>query len=88
MSPSKQATFENFLPSIEFALDRPAPDLTPDTHLYEQAGMDSMGAVALVVEVQRCFRVRIADERVRELMTPRQWIDDINSLTISHREAK
>lgn len=88
MSHSKPATFEDLLPSIEFALDRPAPELTPDTHLYEHAGMDSMGAVALVVEVQRCFRVRIADERVRSLMTPRQWIDHINALGASQHEAK
>lgn len=66
---------------IEIALDREVAQFGPDTHLYEELGMDSIGAVAMVVEIQRRFRVRIDEAAIPHLLTPRALIDHIGSVS-------
>jgi acyl carrier protein len=66
-------------PLLEVALDRAVPELELDTHLYTDAGMDSMGAVALVVEIDRRFKVRLPEEEIPNLHTARQYLAAIEA---------
>jgi acyl carrier protein len=70
-------TFEELLPLLEIALDREAPEIEINTNLYTEAGMDSMGAVALVVEIERTFKVRLNEDLIPELHTPQQYLNAI-----------
>jgi len=54
---------------IEVALDRDPGDISLESRLYEQLGFDSIGMVALVVEIQRRFGVRIPELEVPNLRT-------------------
>lgn len=65
---------------VEIALDRDVDDFDMEKHLYYDYEMDSLGAVALVVEVQKRFGVRIPDERMPEVLNGNQLkaaIEDI-----------
>jgi acyl carrier protein len=64
---------------IEESMDMEITDLNPDASLYEEL-MDSIGAVAMVVGIQRRCRVRIADEDIPKLHTPNQIIYYVNDL--------
>lgn len=57
---------------VEIALDRELDEFSLDANFYEAYSMDSLGAVALVVEVQKRFDVRIPDERMPEVRTGEQ----------------
>ncbi|NCC49812.1 MAG: acyl carrier protein [Spartobacteria bacterium] len=51
-----------------FELDE--KDLTPEAHVFEDLGLDSLDTVDLVVALQQKFNVRIRDdERVRSIRT-------------------
>jgi acyl carrier protein len=63
---------------IEIAMDQEVPVLDMNVDLYETLGMDSIGAVAMVVEIQRHFRVRIKDEDVPNLRTPTLLLQYVN----------
>ncbi len=63
---------------VEIALDREVPELTPDVNLYTDIGMDSFGAVAMVVEIQRKYSVRIPDGEIANLQTPEAVIVYVN----------
>lgn len=54
---------------VEIALDREIDEFSMSVDFYETYGMDSLGAVALVVEVQKRHDVRIPDERMPEVRT-------------------
>lgn len=54
---------------VEIALDREVSDFAMDAHFYETYDMDSLGAVALVVEVQKRCDIRIPDERMPEVVS-------------------
>jgi acyl carrier protein len=54
---------------VEIALDREIDVLTPEMHLYDDLAMDSMGAVAMVVEFQRRFGFRIPDDEAANIRT-------------------
>lgn len=57
---------------VEIGLDRELDAFSMDAHLYETYGMDSLGAVALVVEVQKRYDVRIPDEMMPDILTGEQ----------------
>ena len=57
---------------VEIALDRELDEFSMDANFYEDYAMDSLGAVALVVEVQNRYDVRIPDERMPEVRTGAQ----------------
>ena len=57
---------------VEIALDRELDEFSMDANFYEDYAMDSLGAVALVVEVQKRCDVRIPDERMPEARTGAQ----------------
>lgn len=57
---------------VEYALDRELAEFSMTADFYEQYMMDSLGAVALVVEVQKRCDVRIPDERMPQVRTGAQ----------------
>lgn len=54
---------------VEIALDRELEEFSMSANFYENYDMDSLGAVALVVEVQKRYDVRIPDERMPDVRT-------------------
>ncbi|MBO9537894.1 acyl carrier protein [Herbaspirillum sp.] len=54
---------------VEIALDREIDEFSMSANFYETYGMDSLGAVALVVEIQKRYDVRIPDERMPDVST-------------------
>jgi acyl carrier protein len=48
--------------------------ITLDDDLYSQVGMDSLGSVALVVEIQRELGVVIPEEVIPKLLTARSYV--------------
>lgn len=54
---------------VEIALDRELDEFSMEANFYEDYAMDSLGAVALVVEVQKRFDVRIPDESMPSART-------------------
>jgi acyl carrier protein len=65
---------------IEMAMDQELSELHPDTDLYTDVGMDSIGAVAMIVEIQRRLNVRVKEEDVPELRTPALLIEYVQSI--------
>lgn len=57
---------------VEYALDRELAAFSMTADFYEEYMMDSLGAVALVVEVQKRCDVRIPDERMPQVRTGEQ----------------
>lgn len=57
---------------VEIALDRELDEFSMDANFYEAYSMDSLGAVALVVEVQKRFDVRIPDDTMPNVRTGEQ----------------
>ena len=66
---------------VELAMDKDIPPLESGIDLYEGLGMDSIGAVAMIVELQRRYRVRIREEDVPLLRTPNALLVYVNSQT-------
>lgn len=65
---------------LEIALDKELDEFSMDAHFYFDMEMDSLAAVALVVEVQKRYGVRIPDERMPEVLNGNQLkaaIEDI-----------
>jgi acyl carrier protein len=60
---------------IEMAMDQEVPNLQPDMDLYTDIGMDSIGAVAMIVEIQRQLNIRVPEDDVPELRTPTLLIE-------------
>lgn len=71
-------------------MDQEVAQLDDTIDFYEELGMDSIGAVAMVVEIQRRCRVRIPEEEVPRLRTPRLLLEYIGAaaeLTVGHEGA-
>ena len=65
----------------EFELD--AAKLTPDAHLVDDLGFDSLDFVDLVVVLQKAFGVKLREEpRVREVRT----LGDVHALVITKKQ--
>lgn len=54
---------------IELAVDNELPAFSMDANWYTDYDMDSLGAVQLVVEVQKVFKVRLPDSKMSEIRT-------------------
>ena len=65
---------------IEIALDQELAEISPDAHIYEELGMDSIGAVAMIVEIQRRCGVRIDEKEIPNLVTPQLLLNHINKM--------
>lgn len=55
---------------IEIALDRELDNFELNFNLYNDFGMDSMGAVVMIVEIQRRTGIKIPDTEIKNLLTP------------------
>ena len=69
---------------VEIALDRELDEFSMDANFYETYGMDSLGAVALVVEVQKRYDVRIPDDYMPNIRTG----DQLKAVVEELRKAK
>jgi acyl carrier protein len=71
-------TLDGLRAVIAVAMDRDVPPLKPELDIYQDLGMDSIGAVAMVVEIQRRYNVRIPEEEVPHLSTSKliQYVND------------
>ena len=57
-----------------------ADEVATSDHLYERVGMDSLGAVAMVVEIQRAFGLAIPEAEIPRLVT----VDLITDFILDH----
>lgn len=71
-------TLDDLKEIIEIALDEPVDNLTLDSDFYEDLGMDSIGAVAMIVEIQRRTQVRIEETVAPTLRTPAAILRYVN----------
>jgi acyl carrier protein len=65
-------TVEEIRQIVEISLDRELESFSMDANFYETYAMDSLGAVAMVVEVQRRYDVRIPDDQMPNVRTGNQ----------------
>lgn len=74
---------------LEIALDRDLDEFSMDANFYTDYQMDSLAAVALVVEVQKRYGVRIPDGRMPKVLTGTQLkanVEEIMAMTPEERE--
>ena len=65
---------------VEIAVDDEIPNFTMEGNWYEDYGMDSLGAIALVVEVTKRYNVRLPDDLMPSLRTGNDLIAAITKL--------
>jgi acyl carrier protein len=73
-------TFERVRGIVAAYLKVPPEQIQLDTRLSD-IGLDSLGALELVFEIEEAFKVRIPDERVAEFQTLRSGCEFLESLT-------
>ena len=71
---------------VEIALDRELESFSMEANFYEEYQMDSLGAVAMVVEVQKRYNVRIPEERMPNVRTGTQLKEVIVELASEVKE--
>lgn len=74
---------------LEIALDKDLDEFSMDANFYTDYQMDSLAAVALVVEVQKRYGVRIPDGRMPKIQTGEQLkanVEEILAMTPEERE--
>lgn len=71
---------------VEIALDQELDSFSMEANWYEDYGMDSLGAVALVVEVQKRYDIRIPDEAMPNIRTGYQLKTVIKELSEIQKE--
>ena len=54
---------------LEAALDDRLGDINEASHIYDELGLDSMAAVAMVIEIQRRTRLKIPEDDIPQLLT-------------------
>lgn len=65
---------------VEVAVDDAIPNFSMDANWYEHYAMDSLGAVALQMEVYRRLGVRIPEQRMPEIRTGQQLTEVVLEL--------
>ena len=82
-------TVEEIKEIVEIALDRDLDEFSMDANFYGDYQMDSLAAVALVVEVQKRYGIRIPDGRMPKIQTGEQLkanVEEILAMTPDQRE--
>lgn len=64
---------------VETALDRAVPNFSLTQNFYTELTLDSLGAIALFVEVQRHTRVSISPEEAEHIQTGEQLLSFIQN---------
>lgn len=72
-------TFEGVRALIAAYLKIPAESIGEDSKL-DELGLDSLGALELVFEIEERFKVKVPDERIPEFRTVRAVCDGIEAL--------
>lgn len=54
---------------VEIALDKELDEFEMAANFYEDYEMDSLGAVALLVETQKTFRIKVPEEEMPKILT-------------------
>lgn len=80
MAIKTQITADAIKEIVEIGVDDELPDFTMDGNWYEDYGMDSLGAIAVVVEVQKRYDVRIPDEAMHDIHTGAQLVAVIEEM--------
>lgn len=57
---------------VEVGLDRKLDDFNLEQNFYTDLGLDSMGAIALFVELQRRTGIQISEQEAPDIQTGRQ----------------
>ena len=66
----------------EFELE--AEKMTPETHIYEDLGLDSLDTVDMVVVLENAFKFKIREEdAIRDIRT----LGDIHNFVIAKKQA-
>ena len=82
-------TVEEIREILEIALDRDLDKFSMKANFYIDYHMDSLAAVALVVEVQKRYGIRIPDGRMPKVQTGKQLkanIEEILAMSPEERE--
>lgn len=82
-------TTEEIKEILEIALDRDLDEFSMDANWYSDYQMDSLAAVALVVELQKRYDIRIPDGRMPKIQNGHQLkanIEEISAMTPEERE--
>jgi acyl carrier protein len=77
--PMTTDTFERVRGLIAQYLKIPADTIGEDSKL-DELGLDSLGALELVFEIEEQFKVKVPDERIPEFRTVRAVCDAIEAL--------
>lgn len=54
---------------VEIALDKEIDAFDMSANFYEDYEMDSLGAVALLVEMQKAFKVKVPEKEMPKILT-------------------
>lgn len=68
---------------VETAVDDELDSFSMEGNFYEDYGMDSLGAISLVVEVQKRYKVRLPDKRMPDIRTGNQLVAAIQELQLA-----
>jgi len=60
---------------IEIALDKELDDFGLNFNIYSDLGLDSMGAVVMIVEIQRRTGIKVPDTEIKNLLTPQDILE-------------
>ena len=71
--------YEKLCELLSRQLDISVDDITPDTHIIDDLGADSLDIVELIATLEDEFNLIITDERVRELYTVKEVADFIEN---------
>lgn len=71
--------YEKLCELLSRQLDISVDDITPDTHIIDDLGADSLDIVELIATLEDEFNLIITDERVRELYTVKEVVDFIEN---------
>jgi len=80
MADQKEITVEEIKEIVEIGLDDEIPAFAMDGNWYEEYGMDSLGAIAIVVETQKRFDVRLPDDAMPHIFTGNQLVEQIEKM--------
>jgi len=55
-------------------------EISPDAHLYNELGIDSIKGIELAVALQEKYSIRVKDSRISQLTTVKLVVEEIKGL--------
>ena len=77
--PSNEELFSKIREIISKQLNMPEEKITPDSKLIDGLGIDSIGGVELVMELEEVFGIEIPDEDAEKMETVKDIVNFIAS---------